>query len=274
MECEATGSAGHSGVGQPAIDVPTLLRLQLVGYVMTRVTTGQSGADVYRCEAPGRQELFLKGASSTFAGEIEEEAGKLQWLTASGQPCAQVVATAREAGNFWLLANALPGRSLDQARDLGCSRLAKICAEALTELHHVAVVTCPFDLRFDVQLREAQRRVEAGLVHASEFDPQRAGQRPEELLAQLQSLRPAAEDLVVTHGDATFENLVESGGLFSGFVDCGRLGVADRHRDIALVTRSLEKVFGEEGSKEFFARYGQPIDRRMIELHRLMDEFF
>ncbi|OBI77565.1 phosphotransferase [Mycobacterium sp. E740] len=63
---------------------------------------------------------------------------------------------------------------------------------------------------------------------------------------------PPADRLVVCHGDACSPNtLLDDGGSFSGHVDLGDLGVADRWADLAIATMSLDWNFPTDGPGGF-----------------------
>ena len=116
---------------------------------------------------------------------------------------------------------------------------------------------------------------EAGAVDESDFDDERQGMTAAEAFAQLAALKPASEDIVVTHGDACMPNFVAVGKRFSGFVDCGRLGLADRHQDLALACWSIRHNIGGQWVQPFLDRYGfTGVDPSRLSYYRLLDEFF
>ena len=151
----------------------------------------------------------------------------------------------------------------------------QLLADALRGLHALPVAVCPFDQRLASRLQAAQARVEAGRVDADDFDDERLGQSAQQVFAELRATRPDHEDLVVSHGDACLPNLLAVEGRFSGFIDCGRLGVADRYQDLALAARSLVHNFGDtRWVASLFRSYGVVPDERRLAFYRLLDEFF
>ena len=199
----------------------------------------------------------------------------VRWLQAQGQPAPTVIATTEEAGRRWLLMSALPGRDLASSPELPPQRLVELLADALRGLHAIPVAACPFDQRLASRLQAAQERVEAGLVDADDFDDERLGQSAQQVFAELRATRPNHEDLVVSHGDACLPNLVVyAAGVRSSWIDCARLGVADRWQDLALATRDIAEEWGDEWVAPFLRAYGAEMDEAKRGFYRLLDEFF
>jgi aminoglycoside 3'-phosphotransferase-2 len=171
--------------------------------------------------------------------------------------------------------SALPGHDLASSPTLAPAQVVVLLADALRALHALPVAGCPFDHRLASRLPEVAARVAAGLIDADDFDDERLGQSAEQVHAELIATCPADEDLVVAHGDACLPNLMAVDGRFSGFIDCGRLGVADRCQDLALAARSLVHNYDDtRWVAPLLARYGIGADERRLAFYRLLDEFF
>ncbi len=259
---------------QMAVELPRVWVGDLAGYACRPQTIGCSEAAVYRLEAHGRPTLFVKAEPVGPLCELPGEAARLRWLAGQGIACPRVLAEAEEAQCCWLLMSAVAGRDLASSTDLAPGQIVTIAAEALRGLHALAAHTCPFDHGLRPRIALARTRMDAGLVDEEDFDDERRGRSAADLFNDLLSSCPEGEDLVVTHGDACLPNLLVQDGRFTGFVDCGRLGVADRHQDLALASWSIRHNLGEDWVEPFLRHYGGTVDPDRLAFYRLLDEFF
>lgn len=255
-------------------ELPNGFRQLVSAYRWHRQTIGQSQAGVFRLVADGKPALFLKCQRSGPFAELADEAARLRWLAGQGIACPDLIAWESHIGHDWLLMSSVAGEDLASA-SVDPANVIDIMAGALRDLHALDIGSCPFDHRLDRRIAAARARMEAGEVDESDFDDERQGWTAAKAFTELEALRPATEDLVVTHGDACLPNVMAAEGRFSGFVDCGRLGVADRHQDLALACWSIRYNIGETWIEPFLERYGLPeAEPAKLSWYRLLDEFF
>lgn len=247
---------------------------QIRDYEPEEVAIGRSTSMVYRLVSPETPPLFLKAAVGVDAAEVKAEHDRLRWL-AGRVPVASVVAFAADTDYACLLTESLPGITAAEVPARLWSQVTIRFAVELRKLHSIDPGECPFDRTLAQVLPVARARARAGRVDEADFDLDRLGSTAIELLGPLYQKRPLYEDVVVTHGDACLSNVIFDDGAFSGFVDCGRCGLADRYQDLALAARSIDATFGAHFVAEFFDAYGmENVDADKVSYYQLVDEFF
>ena len=115
------------------------------------------------------------------------------------------------------------------------------------------------------------------MLDAEALDFEEFGSRRGAMKALVQLERAARRTgvLAVTHGDACLQNLLEHRGRFVGFVDCGRVGIADRYQDIALACDSISDCFGAKLVSSFLMHYGvEKPNQTKMEFYRKLDAFY
>ena len=244
----------------------------LLGQRRLQITLGRSGATVLRI-GDSDETLFLKAEPVHPLGELPGEARRLHWLGSTPIAAPAIRAFFAEDGLNWLLMTALPGTDLTHLVDQP-EQLRNALATGLRALHALDPAQCPFDRRLDAQLADGAARVAAGLVDETDFDESRLGWTASQVLDWLVAHRPANHDLVVTHGDASLPNIMALDGSFSGIIDCGRLGVADRWQDLALACRSIIYNCGQEHVAPFLSAYGAEWDEERYRYYCTLDELF
>ncbi len=256
--------------------VPTSLAEAVAGMSWARNLVGAAGARVHRLHAPDRATLYLKQGQGEVADDITAEMVRLRWL-GPHMPTPAVRGFVSIDDEAWLLMSAIPGRTAQQeleSQPEGRIALVTALAQHLRSLHGLSVDLCPFHAEHPLRLLQARERIDAGQVDVSDFDDERAGLTPEEVFAQLTALLPMDPDLVVTHGDYSLDNILLEEGRVTGLIDIGRLGIADRYQDLAILWNGLGEL-GEDLQALFLRAYGitEP-DPRKLQFHLALDEFF
>lgn len=258
------------------LDLPRSLSEIVADYTAIIDEAGESGSIVHRLDASGRPSLYVKQGSGRTATDIADEYARLRWLQGRWR-VPEIVGYAENEGQVWLLTTALAGRAayswLQEHPDRRGVAVQAIAA-FLRQMHAVPVATCPFNAGLGLRAADAVANVADGRVDLDDLDPERAGWSAAQLWDHFQGLLPMEADPVVTHGDFSLDNIcLDASGNVTGCLDVGRVGVADRYQDLAILWNCL-RDFDLRLAEAMFAAYGVKPDRKKIELHLVLDEFF
>ncbi|MDH6198541.1 kanamycin kinase [Mycobacterium frederiksbergense] len=202
------------------------------------------------------------------------EAEKLVWLGNQGLPVPEVF----DVGADWYEMARVPGRSADSTWPASqANSVIDAIADVLIALHDLDANQCPFNRTLDFTVAAAVDAVQHGKVDTADLDAEREGWTADRLLAELRRTRPTHEDVVVAHGDLCLDNLIVDGHTVT-LIDVPRLGRADRHLDLALLTRDLADSWTascpDQATHRLIGRYGIELDPTLVTFYRLLDEFF
>ena len=173
-----------------------------------------------------------------------------------------------------LVQAAMPGITLDEILHTSSAvDIGRLLGLAIRMIHDLSIADCLFRETLDVALARAEAAIAGESVRLDLLDPRLRATPLPELLGRLQRERPAVEDLVVTHGDIALANVFTDGSRVSGIVSLGRLGVADRYRDLAICVRDLSEDAGPDAVRAFLTTYGlQRPDSHRLNYYALLDE--
>ncbi|WP_030271137.1 aminoglycoside 3'-phosphotransferase [Streptomyces sp. NRRL B-24484] len=229
------------------------------------------GGLTFQVGADGERE-FVKWLPAGAGRGLEAEAVRLRWA-ARFTAVPVVLAAGSDEDGSWLATAGLPGRSAVDDRWLRDPAMAvRAVGEGLRALHEALPVDgCPFDWSAGARLGAVRARAAAGLI-----DP---ADRPEGLprfTTVDQALRvledvPPPDGPAVCHGDACAPNtLVGDDGRWTGHVDLGALGAADRWADLAVATWSTVWNYGPGWEKPLLDAYGIAPDGERTAYYRLL----
>ena len=241
---------------------------------------GMSGSQVLCFD-----DMVLKIGRHTDAHE--REVSMLTWMSSKNLPVPAVLHAEVTDGTRYLLMSRVPGKMSCAEEYLdNADVLLEILAEGMHTLWKTDISHCPCDSSLTRHLKAAERHVVNGQVDVNAVEPETFGPggfaSHEHLLAWLYDNRPA-ETLVLSHGDYCLPNIFAENGRFSGFIDLGDSGTADRYQDISLCCRSLaHNMDGSYGGRvregfdpnRLFDALGFRPDAELIRYYRLLDELF
>ena len=233
---------GGVSIPPEPVSVPARVRALAEGAALTPVWVNELGGVTFRAD-DGR---FIKHGPRNAESSMVQEAERLAWA-GRFTPVPRVLEAGTDAATEWLVTAALPGRSAVDPRWVAEPSVAvRALGEGLRALHEaLPVAECPYDWGVPARLQNAAGR---GILV------------PDELRTP-----PPVDRLVVCHGDACAPNtLVDDDGRWSGHVDLGALGVADRWADIAVAALSCGWNYGPGWEGTLLDAYGiRPDPTRM-----------
>lgn len=242
-------------------------------------TIGESSAKVFQVTLRNSSKAFLKISSSEYASaEMRQEISVLHWLEKKLK-VPKSIFFMEEDGTTYSLTSAILGQSLHEERKTKTAQeCMRIGARYLRKIHSIPISNCPFSRPLQITLKLAEENVKRGVVNEKDFDSTRKGSTAKKVYETLlQKMPKEKEDLVFTHGDYCFPNIIVKTGAVSGVVDLGRAGVADRHQDIAIFLRSFKANIGSQPSIALFLQdYAlvKALDEAKLEFYSMLDEFF
>ena len=216
----------------------------------------------------GLQRRFVKW--SPIGGiDLRPEADRLRWARAFVD-VPRVLQTGSDEHGSWLVTAGLPGRNAVAARWKANPAAAVAAIGAcLRDLHERApVVSCPFSWSQTDRLAVIYDR--RALLEPSNWHSEHRDLTVEQALARLAD-PPPIDQLVVCHGDACAPNtLLDDDGNWSGRVDLGALGVADRWADLAIATWNTQWNYGPGWEDALLDAYGIEPDPARAAYYRLL----
>ena len=259
-----------------AQSLPPALGALVDGYAWHPVEIGESGGSVHRLTAPDRPSLFLKQGTGRTATDIVDEFARLAWLQ-SRWPVPWIVHFTAADDTAWLLTTALPGQA---AYAWLCDHPAKrgAAVAGISQFHRrrhtLPHELCPFNAALPLRLAAARANIDAGRIDLDDFQPEHEGWSAEQLWTKIQDILPIPHDPVVTHGDFSLDNIfLDEDGNVLGCIDVGRVGLADRYQDLAILAACLDE-FDPDLKTLLYAGYGVEPDLNRIALHLALDELF
>ncbi len=219
--------------------------------------------------------------------ESHREMQMMEWLKGT-LPVPEVICHEIQEGMSYLLMSRLQGvMACDSTAMKHPEQLVGALAAGLQMLWQVDISDCVYWSNLDQKLEAAKYNVEHGLVEMDRCEPDTFGEggfeNPEKLLGWLMENRPE-EEYVLSHGDYCLPNVFVKNGTVCGFLDLGKMGIADKYQDIALCYRSLlhnyqgkyggGMVYEDFRPESLFAALGMEADWEKVRYYILLDELF
>jgi kanamycin kinase len=220
-------------------------------------------------DGPGRR--FIKWAPDGSGLDLAAEADRMEWA-GRFHPVPQPLARGRDTTGSWLVTAALPGDSAVSKRwKADPATAVTAIGEGLRALHDALPADqCPFSWSAAGRVAHARRQASDGRLDPGAWHPSHRELTITTALERAAQI-PPIDTLVVCHGDACAPNtLITADGRWSGHVDLGLLGTADRWADLAVATWSAGWNYGPDWERPLLDAYGVKPDPDRTRYYRLL----
>ncbi len=253
-------------------DLPSELQNIFYSYTWKDISIGRSGMHVFAVDG-GYMKIAQQG--NFIRNQLLAEKERLDWLQ-NRLPVPQVYFYGQTPHHEYLYLSAIPGIMACEALFADkLPRLISLIAEALHIVHALPSESCPFILDLPQRFSAIRKSIANKQFNKNQFMARHKGLTPEEWYEQMEEMRPKTENLVFTHGDFSFPNvLIDPQKMeINGFIDWGRGGIADYHQDLADASWSLGYNFSPDWIPVLQDAYGRDlIDRDKLAFYSQLDD--
>lgn len=215
----------------------------------------------------GAERRFVKWTPTGSGIHLAKEVARLRWAVAF-TPVPRVLEHGADDDGAWIVTAGLPGESAVSERWKADPTTAVAALGAGLRAFHDAlpVQRCPFIWSVQCRLAEIHRRP----LEPARWEPEHRTLGVRGALDHLADA-PPVDEVVVCQGDACAPNtLLTDDGRWSGHVDLGALGVADRWADLAIATWSTNWNYGPGWEDPLLAAHGVDRDPDRIAYYRML----
>jgi kanamycin kinase len=250
--------------------VPAAVRALAAGWPARLVWENELGGLTFEVEAvPDR--YFVKWVPAHSGIELGRESARMVWARPF-TPVPRLLCQGADDTGSWLVTAALPGQFAVSDRWRAEPRTAVTAiGEGLRSMHETLPVrSCPFSWAAEDRLADTHHRASQGRIDPGSWHPVHQPLGLDRALTLLADI-PPTDQLVVCHGDSCAPNtLLADDGRWSGHVDLGELGIADRWADLAVATWSTEWNYGPGWDHVLLDAYGIRPDPDRTRYYRLL----
>jgi len=252
------------------VSPPPGVNALIAGRPFTVVWRNELGGVTFEVEA-GAVHEFIKWSPADIGPDLDREIARLAWARA-WLVVPAVLDCGSDDDGAWMVTARIPGENAVNDRWAADPETAVTAiGQGLRALHDTLPVDgCPFSWSSESRIADAHARAAGDRLDPTTWHTEhRSLDVPTAL--RLVDTPPPVDKLVVCHGDACAPNtLIGDDGRWTGHVDLGALGTADRWADLAVATWSTQWNFGPGWERHLLNAYGIDPDPERIEYYRLL----
>lgn len=239
--------------------------------ILTEINIGCSDSQVVKIEK-NSEIYFLKIAKD---GLLTSEFQKLNWLKGK-LSVPTIVLYDKYDNNEYLITTSING-------DMVCGDYylknpmygINVITNAFQDIYSVDISECPFNVDIEYKLNLIEYNVKNGLIRDEDLKEETLKKygSVSNLLKYLKEHK-FHEEKCFSHGDTSLPNIFAINNKFSGFIDVGECGIADKWFDLAICEKSIRRNYGEEYINIFYKSLNIIPDRDKIDYYLLMMELY
>ncbi len=238
---------------------------------LEEISIGCSDSQVFKIKKLDKI-YFIKISTK---GNLTSEYEKLKWLDGKLN-VPKIVLYDYTDDIEYLITKSIDGEMVCSEYYLNNPRVGiKVIADAFKQINKVNIENCPFNVSIDYKLSLVENNVKNNLIHLENLK--------EETLKKFGSLENIIkflkdnkfyDECCFSHGDTSLPNIFASGNEFTGFIDVGECGIADKWFDLAICEKSIRRNYGEQYIPRFYEELNIIPDRDKIDYYLLMMELY